>query len=137
MSIFWATLVAEKIIFYFWVFGSWGNPKTVPLLIDSLITATRTFCDFFSCSCYFCLTVISRGPILRIQIRGTCTPQMRHVERLHGAFGVGRNQAGFKAKKPTRSFSSAPYFTRGICTMAAAKFTSRMAEHLPFTAVYS
>jgi len=94
------------------VFEAYGDTEIVPLLIDSLITATITFCDFFLFSCYFCLTVISRGPILRIQIRGTYIPKRATVERIYGAFGVGRNQAGFKAKKPTRSPSSAPHLAR-------------------------
>jgi hypothetical protein len=78
------------------------------------------------------LTVISRGPILRIQIRGTCTPQMRLSREHHGAFGVGRNQAGFKAKKPSAKCQLRAALGRGTCTMAAAILTSRMAEHLPF-----
>src|ERR1700686_2667512 len=105
-----------------------------PLLIDSLVTATSTFCEFFCFTCIKLLTVISRGPILRIQIRGTSTPQNEPYQERYGAFGVGRSQAGFKAKKPTRS--PAPrrigtrYLHNGWCQLI-----SRMAEHLPFTSV--
>jgi len=83
------------------VFDGHGDAEMAPLLIDSLVTTTSTFCDFFQITCIKLLTVISRGPILRIQIRGTCTSQTSLCREHHGAFGVGRNQAGFTAKKPS------------------------------------
>jgi hypothetical protein len=85
------------------VFEAYGDTEIAPLLIDSLITVNGTFCDFFNITCFYYLTLISRGPILRIQIRGTYTPKRATVESFHGAFGVGRNQAGFKLKNRRES----------------------------------
>ena len=99
--------------------------EMAPLLIDSLVTASSTFCDFFSFTCIKLLTVISRGLILRIQIRGTYTPQTSLSQSVHGPFGGERNQAGFKAKKPTRSLSSAPHWERGSCMMAGLIYSAR------------
>jgi len=114
------------------VFDAFRGTEMAPLLIDSLVTGTRTFCEFFRITCIKLLTVISRGPILRIQIRGTSTPQDEPQSRVSGPFGVGRSQAGFKAKKPTRSPAprriGARYLHNGWCQLI-----SWMAEHSPFT----
>src|ERR1700730_2955263 len=105
-----------------------------PLLIDSLVTATSTFCDFFRFTCIKLLTVISRRSILRIQIRGTCTSQTSLFPAHQGPFGVGRDQAGFTAKKPSAN-CVAPrlHFRRGSSIpRLVISITVLLAEHLPF-----
>jgi hypothetical protein len=63
---------------------------------------------------------------------GDVHPKRATVESFHGAFGVGRNQAGFKAKKPTRSPSSAPHLARYL-HKGWRQLISRRAEHSRLT----
>jgi len=101
------------------VFEAYGDTEIAPLLIDSLITATVTFCDFFLFSCYFCLTVISRGPILRIQIRGTYIPKRATVERITARLVLDATKPGSKLKNrrevPAPRRIEARYLHNGWC----------------------
>ena len=120
------------------MFAALDDTEIVPLLIDRLITVTRTFCDFFLFSCYFCLTVISRGSILRIQIRGTCTPQTSQKSRITTArLELDDTKPGSKRKTERELLAPRPHLRRGTCSEGWKPFTSSLGRAFAFHAAFT